>query len=101
MTGPNEPDREDIWDLSRDDTDTLHEECGVFGVFNHADAGALAVLGLHSLQHRGQEAAGIVTYDNGHFIAERHPGLVGDAFGRNSAESEWVIGMCSRSSSRS
>src|SRR6185312_9261998 len=48
------------------------------------DAGALAVLGLHSLQHRGQEAAGIVTYDQGHFIAERHPGLVGDAFGRNS-----------------
>ncbi len=43
-----------------------------------------SVLGLHSLQHRGQEAAGIVTYDDGHFIAERHPGLVGDAFGRGS-----------------
>jgi amidophosphoribosyltransferase len=66
------------------DDDALHEECGVFGIFDHADAGALAVLGLHSLQHRGQEAAGIVTYDNGHFIAERHMGLVGDAFGRNS-----------------
>jgi amidophosphoribosyltransferase len=81
MTGQDDH----IWDLSRDDTDTLHEECGVFGVFDHTDAGALVVLGLHSLQHRGQEAAGIVTYDNGHFIAERHPGLVGDAFGRNSA----------------
>jgi amidophosphoribosyltransferase len=44
----------------------------------------LSVLGLHALQHRGQEAAGIVTYDNGQFIAERHLGLVGDAFGRNS-----------------
>ena len=62
--------------------DVLHEECGVFGIFGHADAGALSVLGLHALQHRGQEAAGIVTYDNGQFIAERHLGLVGDAFGR-------------------
>ncbi len=66
------------------DDDALHEECGVFGIFGHADAGALAVLGLHALQHRGQEAAGIVTYDNGQFIAERHQGLVGDIFGRNS-----------------
>ena len=66
------------------DGDTLHEECGVFGIFGHADAGALATLGLHALQHRGQEAAGIVTYDNGQFIAERHQGLVGDIFGRNS-----------------
>jgi hypothetical protein len=41
--------------------DKLREECGVFGVFNHADASALTVLGLHALQHRGQEAAGIVT----------------------------------------
>jgi amidophosphoribosyltransferase len=64
--------------------DTLHEECGVFGIYDHADAGALSVLGLHALQHRGQEAAGIVTFDNGHFIAERHKGLVGDAFGRKS-----------------
>ena len=64
--------------------DTLHEECGVFGIFDHADAGALSVLGLHALQHRGQEAAGIVTHHEGHFIAERHPGLVGDAFSRGS-----------------
>ncbi|HMH64570.1 MAG TPA: amidophosphoribosyltransferase [Rhizomicrobium sp.] len=74
MTGPDHS-----WDA-----DSLHEECGVFGIFDHADAGALSVLGLHSLQHRGQEAAGIVTYDTGHFVAERHPGLVGDAFGRGS-----------------
>src|SRR5471032_2280976 len=66
--------------------DTLHEECGVFGVFGHPDSGALTVLGLHALQHRGQEAAGIVTYDDGHFTAERHAGLVGDVFaGKNSA----------------
>ncbi len=66
--------------------DTLHEECGVFGVFGHPDSGALTVLGLHALQHRGQEAAGIVTYDEGHFTAERHAGLVGDVFaGKNSA----------------
>ncbi len=66
------------------DADSLHEECGVFGIFDHADAGALSVLGLHALQHRGQEAAGIVTYDGNQFIAERHAGLVGDVFGRNS-----------------
>ena len=63
------------------DGDTLHEECAVFGIFGHPDAGALTVLGLHALQHRGQEASGIVTLDNGHFIAERHAGLVGDIFG--------------------
>jgi len=61
--------------------DALHEECGVFGIFGHPDAGALTVLGLHALQHRGQEASGIVTFDDGHFIAERHAGLVGDIFG--------------------
>ena len=66
------------------DADTLHEECGVFGIYGHPDAGAMAVLGLHALQHRGQEAAGIVTFDKGQFIAERHAGLVGDVFGRNS-----------------
>jgi amidophosphoribosyltransferase len=66
------------------EADTLHEECGVFGIFGHPDAAALTVLGLHALQHRGQEAAGIVSYDRGQFIAERHPGLVGDIFGKNS-----------------
>jgi amidophosphoribosyltransferase len=74
------------------DGDTLHEECGVFGIFGHPDAGALTVLGLHALQHRGQEAAGIVTYDKGQFVAERHPGLVGDIFGKNSAHAENLKG---------
>jgi amidophosphoribosyltransferase len=57
--------------------DKFHEECGVFGIFGHPDAGALTVLGLHALQHRGQEAAGIVTYDGTQFIAERHAGPCG------------------------
>ncbi len=64
--------------------DAFHEECGVFGVFGRDDAGVLTALGLHALQHRGQEAVGIVTYDGTQFIAERHSGLVGDAFGKNS-----------------
>jgi uncharacterized membrane protein required for colicin V production len=80
-----------------EDADSLHEECGVFGIFGHPGAGALTVLGLHALQHRGQEAAGIVSYDRGQFIAERHPGLVGDIFGKNSAHAanlkgEYAIG---------
>jgi len=74
------------------DHDTLHEECGVFGVFGHPGAGALTILGLHALQHRGQEAAGVVTYDHGQFIAERHPGLVGDIFGKNSVHAESLKG---------
>ena len=74
---------DDLTTLPFDD-DTLHEECGVFGVFGHPDAAALTVLGLHALQHRGQEAAGIVTFDGAAFHAERHIGLVGDTFTRPS-----------------
>ncbi len=62
------------------DADRLHEECGVFGVFNHPDAAALTALGLHALQHRGQEAAGIVSFDGDRFHSERRLGLVGDHF---------------------
>ena len=60
--------------------DRLHEECGVFGIFNSKDAAALTALGLHALQHRGQEACGIVTFDGKNFYAERRLGLVGDNF---------------------
>lgn len=67
----------DIWDH---DDDKLREECGVFGVFNHPEASVLTALGLHALQHRGQEACGIATYDGELFHNERHAGLVGDAF---------------------
>lgn len=62
------------------DGDTLREECGVFGIFGHPDAAALTALGLHALQHRGQEAAGIVSFNNGRFHSERRMGLVGDHF---------------------
>ena len=66
------------------DEDKLHEECGVFGVYNHPDAAALTALGLHALQHRGQEAAGIVTFDGERFLSEKHLGLVSDHFSRPS-----------------
>ena len=60
----------------------MRDECGVFGIFGHPDAAAITALGLHALQHRGQEAAGIVTFDGQHFFAERRLGLVGDNFTR-------------------
>ncbi|UFZ05239.1 amidophosphoribosyltransferase [Bradyrhizobium ontarionense] len=64
------------------DGDTLREECGVFGIYGHSDAAAITALGLHALQHRGQEAAGIVSYDGARFHSERRLGLVGDTFSR-------------------
>jgi len=60
--------------------DRLKEDCGVFGIFNNKDAAALTALGLHALQHRGQEGCGIVTFDQKNFYAERRLGLVGDNF---------------------
>jgi len=60
--------------------DRLKEECGVFGIFDNKDAAALTALGLHALQHRGQEGCGIVTFDGKNFYAERRLGLVGDNF---------------------
>ena len=62
------------------DDDKPHEECGVFGVWNATDAAALTALGLHALQHRGQEATGIVTYDGQRFHSEKGLGLVGDVY---------------------
>ena len=70
--------------LILNEDDKLHEECGVFGIYNHQDSAALTALGLHALQHRGQEAAGIVTFDGTKFISERHPGLVSDNFTKTS-----------------
>ena len=57
----------------------LKEECGVFGIFD-AEKLQYATLGLHSLQHRGQEGAGIVSYDGKKFSAIKKQGLVGDNF---------------------
>lgn len=65
-------------DIKNDDR--LREECGIFGVYGHPDASALVALGLHALQHRGQEAAGIVSYDQKQFHAERRMGLVSEHF---------------------
>ena len=58
----------------------LKEECGVFGVSNAKDASALTALGLHALQHRGQEGCGIVTFDGEKYYSEKRFGLVGDNF---------------------
>src|SRR5215472_11689009 len=62
------------------DADHFREECGVFGVYGHPDATALTALGLHALQHRGQEATGIVAYDGEQFSAHRGLGQVSDNF---------------------
>jgi amidophosphoribosyltransferase len=69
------------------DDDKLREECGVFGIYGHPDAAPHTALGLHALQHRGQEAAGIMTCDGEQFHVHRDLGLVGDIF-----SSEEVIG---------
>jgi len=70
------------------DDDHLHEECAVYGIFGTADAAAHTALGLHALQHRGQEATGIVATDGEHFHAHRGLGHVGENFG---AESQSVV----------
>ncbi|MSP10570.1 MAG: amidophosphoribosyltransferase [Pelagibacteraceae bacterium] len=58
----------------------LKEECGVFGISNTPDASALTALGLHALQHRGQEGCGIVSFDGEKYYSEKRFGLVGDNF---------------------
>jgi amidophosphoribosyltransferase len=79
----NSPDTEEAISCQTDlDGDRLREECGVFGIFGHPDAAAITALGLHALQHRGQEAAGIVSFDGTRFHSERKLGLVGDNFSR-------------------
>ncbi|MEK9671017.1 MAG: amidophosphoribosyltransferase [Rhodospirillaceae bacterium] len=60
--------------------DRRREECGLFGIYGHEDAAAHTALGLHALQHRGQESAGIVAFDGGQFHSHRALGLVGDNF---------------------
>ena len=60
--------------------DRFYDQCGVFGIFGHPEAANLTYLGLHALQHRGQESAGIVTSDGENLYAHRAMGLVHDAF---------------------
>ena len=59
---------------------TIREECGIFGIYNNDDASALTALGLHALQHRGQEGCGVVSFDGKNFHSEKRHGLVGDNF---------------------
>ena len=69
----------------------LREECGVFGIFDAEEASVLTTLGLHSLQHRGQEGAGIVSYDGKNFYNIRKQGLVGDNFNNNEVLSNFYL----------
>ncbi|RLQ87623.1 amidophosphoribosyltransferase [Notoacmeibacter ruber] len=71
----------DDWD---NEADAFHDECGVFGIYGRQDAAPIVTLGLHALQHRGQEAAGIVSFDGAQFHVERHIGLIGDTFTKQS-----------------
>ena len=66
--------------LKKFNSDKLREECGIFGISNHSDASAMVALGLHALQHRGQEGCGIVSYDGKNYHSEKRQGLVGDHF---------------------
>jgi amidophosphoribosyltransferase len=75
---PADPAETFCWRDPDDDRPRL--ECGVFAVWNVEDASAVTALGLHALQHRGQEACGIASFDGMLFHTERHMGLVGDAF---------------------
>jgi amidophosphoribosyltransferase len=74
QTAPGDP--ADKWEFD----DRPREECGVFGVFGSEDASVLTALGLHGLQHRGQEGCGIVSYNGERFHHERYLGLVGEHF---------------------
>ena len=73
---------EDYTNIPFSDDDSFHEECGVVGVYNHADAAAHISLGLHALQHRGQEAAGIVSFDGESFHKHAAFGKVGSIFNK-------------------
>jgi len=66
--------------LKKFKSDKLKEECGIFGISNYDDASAMVALGLHALQHRGQEGCGIVSFDGKNYHSEKRQGLVGDHF---------------------
>ena len=66
--------------------DKFHEECGIFGIFGHAEASTLTQLGLFALQHRGQEACGIVSADGDDLYQARSIGLVADVLGEEVLE---------------
>jgi amidophosphoribosyltransferase len=74
------------------DEDHLQEECAVFGIFGTDEASINTALGLHALQHRGQEAAGIVSFDGKTFFAHRGLGHVGENFGAGSSHITNLVG---------
>ncbi|MDC0101852.1 amidophosphoribosyltransferase [Alphaproteobacteria bacterium] len=74
------------------DDDHLQEECAVFGIFGTEEASINTALGLHALQHRGQEAAGIVSFDGKTFFAHRGLGHVGENFGAGSSHIANLVG---------
>ena len=74
------------------DDDHLQEECAVFGIFGTNEASINTALGLHALQHRGQEAAGIVSFDGKTFFAHRGLGQVGENFGAGSSHIANLVG---------
>ncbi|MDB5214614.1 MAG: Amidophosphoribosyltransferase, partial [Myxococcaceae bacterium] len=71
----------EVFPERQDDDDRFHDQCGVVAVYGHTEASNIAYLGLHALQHRGQESAGIVTSDGEGLFAHRAMGLVQDTFG--------------------
>ncbi len=76
-----------------EDGDTLREECGIFGAINSSDAAAATALGLHALQHRGQEAVGITSFDGETFFSRRGQGQVAENFSSQEAIDELPGGM--------
>lgn len=84
MIGDVSRDEDGLFGTNPFDDDKLHEECGVFGILGTPDAAALTALGLHALQHRGQEGAGICSFDGENFNIIKRIGLVGDHFTRQS-----------------
>lgn len=72
----------------------LNEECGVFGIWNHPEAAQLTYMGLHSLQHRGQEGAGIVVSDQNELKGERGLGLLTEAIKDDQMERLKRISTC-------
>ena len=79
---PNEKTYQDSKEKLMSFNPRLKEECGVFGISNAKDASALTALGLHALQHRGQEGCGIVTFNGKQYFSEKRFGLVGDNFNK-------------------
>ncbi|MFM2370938.1 MAG: hypothetical protein RIS85_660 [Pseudomonadota bacterium] len=88
MTSQNDIFDRTPWDISADDDDKLHEECGIFGVLGARDAAVTVAQGLHALQHRGQEAVGITSFDGQEFFSRKGIGHVAANFSSPSALAE-------------